>query len=267
MANLDKSIDELYQLGLEEFTAARNALAKTLSGDDAARVKALGKPAVVPWAVNQVYWTSRSIFEKLLASGAKLRDAQLAALKGKSADIRAATDAHRHAIAAAVKEAERLAGASGSHPASDALMRTFEALSLVTTPPEPLGRLTRPLQPAGFEALAGVSPHAARPHLVPNLHAAKAHPENAREREAAERREAREREKAAAARAKELARADARAKELAAVAKRAQTDLERANDQLARAEEAVAEAKDRLKRAKAEADRAGAERDDLARFT
>src|SRR4030081_3035584 len=37
-------------------------------------------------------------------------------------------------------------------------MRTFEALSLASGSSEPPGRLTKPLQPAGFEALAGVTP-------------------------------------------------------------------------------------------------------------
>ena len=48
MSALDAKIDDLYQLGLSEFTSARNALAKSLSGAEAKRVKALPKPTVVP---------------------------------------------------------------------------------------------------------------------------------------------------------------------------------------------------------------------------
>jgi hypothetical protein len=51
-------IDRLYALPLEEFTAERDALAKRLRKDgdrDAAdAVKALKKPSVAAWAVNQV---------------------------------------------------------------------------------------------------------------------------------------------------------------------------------------------------------------------
>ena len=158
MSALDDKIDDLYRLPLPHFTPARNALAKSLGGADAARVRALAKPPLVPWAVNQVYWRARSAYDRLLKSGERLRKAQIAALEGRAADVRAAGDAHRRAIADAVAEAGRLAAAVGSKPSPDALTRTFEALSVATEQPEPPGRLTQPLQPAGFEALAGVTP-------------------------------------------------------------------------------------------------------------
>jgi hypothetical protein len=56
---LESSIDNLYRAALSEFVGARAALAKTLSGADAQRVKKLPKPTVVPWAVNQLYWRDR----------------------------------------------------------------------------------------------------------------------------------------------------------------------------------------------------------------
>ena len=158
MSALDDKIDDLYRQPLNEFTSARNALAKTLGKDDAKRVRALGKPTIVPWAVNQVYWRARNAYTRLMKSGEQLRAAQIAALEGRHADVRGASDVHRRAIAEAVAEAERLAAASGSKPGADALMRTFETLSLATEPPETPGRLTEALQPAGFEALAGVTP-------------------------------------------------------------------------------------------------------------
>ena len=156
MSALDAKIDDLYRLPLGEFTGARNALAKSLSGAEAKRVKALPKPTVVPWAVNQVYWRARATYDRLVKSGEKLRTAQIAALEGRNADVRAAGDAHRRAISEAVAEAERLSAASGAKPGPDALARTFEALSLATTASEIPGRLTETLQPAGFEALAGL---------------------------------------------------------------------------------------------------------------
>jgi hypothetical protein len=158
--SLDSRIDELYQKPLDEFTAARNALAKTLSGDDAQSVRKLAKPTVVPWAVNQLYWHDRRAYDRLLTSGARLRAAQIAALKGRSKDLRSVADAHRNAIAEAAQHATRIAAQAGSSPNPDELTRTLEALSLAPELPEPPGRLTRPLQPAGFEALAGVVPAA-----------------------------------------------------------------------------------------------------------
>jgi hypothetical protein len=171
MSALDTSIDDLYQQPLNDFTQARNTLAKSLSGAEAKRVRALAKPTLVPWAVNQVYWRARGAYDRLMKSGERLRTAQIAALEGRNADVRAATETHRSAIADAVREAERLAATAGSKPSPDALARSFEALSLATGSPEPPGRLTQPLQPAGFEALAGVKPQAGPAkagHYVPS---------------------------------------------------------------------------------------------------
>jgi hypothetical protein len=154
----DEAIDELYQAPLNEFTAKRNALVKTLRGADATNVRKLEKPSIVAWAVNQVYWNARPLYDRVIKSGERLRRAQIAALEGKGADVRGATEAHRHAVAEAVTQAERFATASGSRPGRDAVMRTFEAISLAAEPPNQPGRLTEALQPAGFEALTGITP-------------------------------------------------------------------------------------------------------------
>jgi hypothetical protein len=159
---LDAKIDDLYRLPLAEFTSARNALAKSLSKDDAKLIKALAKPTVVPWAVNQLYWHARATYDRLMKSGEKLRAAQIAALEGRAADVRAASESHRRAISEAVAEAERLASASGTKPGADLLARTFESLSLATSAPGQPGRLTDALQPAGFEALLGITPSEVR---------------------------------------------------------------------------------------------------------
>lgn len=158
MSDLDTKIDELYHLPLSQFTAARNALARTLSGDEARTVKQLAKPTLVPWAINQLYWNAKPLYTRLLKSGAALRDAQFAALEGGATDVRPASDAHKSALAEAIATATRLAEQHGSHPAADELARTLETLSLAQAHPERLGRLTETLQPAGFEALMGVAP-------------------------------------------------------------------------------------------------------------
>lgn len=205
VSSLDAQIDDLYRLPLAEFTHARNALVKTVRGADATHVRTLGKPTIVAWAVNQVYWRSRATFDRLMKAGEKLRHAQIAALTGKSADLRDAGDAHRRALAEAVKEAERIASAAGSKPAPDALMRTFEALSLAKEAPAAPGRLTDALQPAGFEALAGVTPKA-QPKAEPTKEDMKRRAEEEKRRAAEERKRAAEIKKAEAA----LARAKAK---------------------------------------------------------
>jgi hypothetical protein len=261
---LDDKIDDLYKQPLAEFTSSRNALAKSLGGDDAKRVKALAKPTLVPWAVNQVYWRARGVYDRLLEAGERLRKAQIAALEGKSADVRGASDAHRRAIADAVGEAERRAGAAGSKPAPDVLTRTFEALSLAPEPPETPGRFTEALAPAGFEALVGITPSSSKSHVPGRKsdvashkfqvasHKSEVPRPTAAERRAAEKEEKEREERDARARADALARqaelkkADATVTRAEANEKLARATWERAHDTLLearRARDAVRNAK------------------------
>jgi hypothetical protein len=234
MSALDSDIDGLYAQPLDQFTAARNALAKSRSGDDRARVKALEKPTVVAWAVNQVYWHARPAYERAMKAGAALRRAQIDALKGRKGDVREATAAHRDAVAAAVKEAERLAAAAGAHPAADALTRTFEALSLAAEPPSP-GRLTEARQPSGFEALAGIQPVG---------HAAKQGPEKHNGRKPPE-----DRDGDVTRRGRADTRHDARA--AAAAAKAERLDAQRQAEEARRREHAIRQAEAAVARAQA----------------
>lgn len=255
MSTLDGKIDELYQQPLDAFTAARNALAKTLSGGEAANVRALAKPTVVPWVVNQVYWRARGVFDRLRKSGERLRTAQIAALKGRSVDLRGATAAHRNAIAEAAAQAVRLAESAGVHPGSDELTRTLEALSVAPALPETPGRLTRPLQPAGFEALSGVTPVAipAKGKKAPRATAGAVTRENqnAKREEDARREEkdAKRREEAAARRAAaELAKAEAALDRAKAAETRARVTWERAKREMESAERDVARRRERATR-------------------
>jgi hypothetical protein len=224
VTSLDTRIDDLYQQPLDAFIEARTALAKSLTGDDAKRVRSLAKPTVVPWAVNQVFWRARPTYDAVIKSGERLRKAQIAALEGRTADLRGTSDAHRRALAEAVKEAERLSARSGSKPSPDALMRTFEALSLAAERPDAPGRLTRPLQPAGFEALGGIAlkgPVVNKPATPPVSAAAR------RKEEAARRKE------------------EAAQKKRDAAVKKAEAALERARRRVAAAEAQLRQTRDR----------------------
>lgn len=164
----EAEIDALYRLPLAEFVAARNALAKKIGGGAQAKfVKALAKPTVVPWAVNQLYWRARPAYDQLLAAGRSLREAQIGALegrKGAAEAARRATDAHRKTLDSALIRALRVAASAGERPADDEVRRVLETLSLAPTHPEKPGRLTTVVRPAGFEALAGVTPVAEPAH-------------------------------------------------------------------------------------------------------
>ena len=156
-------LDGLFQLPPDQFTAARNALAKTLTGDEARDVKKLTKPSAVAWAVNQVYWKARPAWDALMKAGQALRAAQIAALKGRKSDVRGVTDKHRKALSDAVTRARQLAGNARVNPNADQLARMLEALSLMPETPEHAGRFVDVVQPSGFSALAGVKPVAPPP--------------------------------------------------------------------------------------------------------
>ena len=155
------TIDRLYQLPLEQFTSARNALAKT-AGGDAARIKALARPPLPAWAVNQVFWQDRQTYDALLGASNDLRGIHRAILAGKRADTRAATKAHDAAVTAALESALAVLSRRGQRATDQtrqAIVTTLRALPGA----DPPGRLTRTLQPGGFEMLAGLPIAAARP--------------------------------------------------------------------------------------------------------
>jgi L-amino acid N-acyltransferase YncA len=152
---LEAEIDRLYQLPLGEFTAARQALAKRADKGEAARVKALQKPNVAAWAVNQLYWRARPAYDRLVQTAERVRTAHRAAVSGRGGDVRDLDAAHRDAVSEAMKETLHILKREG-HPASSAteqaVGRTIEALPADAAP----GRLVETLEPPGFEILAGL---------------------------------------------------------------------------------------------------------------
>lgn len=76
----EDALDELFGLPLDEFTKARDRLAKELqaAGDSAAatRVKSLRKPSTAAWAINQLARRHRGRIEALLKAGDRIRESQ-----------------------------------------------------------------------------------------------------------------------------------------------------------------------------------------------
>ncbi len=161
MADLDAGIDALYQGPLDAFTDARNALAKSAKRAD---VKALQKPSLPAWAVNQLFWHRRADFDRLIAAATAVRDAHGRTLAGKAADVRAAEQAHREVLRE-VLEMVRSLIAAGGHPTTPATLDAVRDTLQVLPSPEANGRLTRPLAPTGFAALAGIAVAPGRPDL------------------------------------------------------------------------------------------------------
>lgn len=247
MSGIDVAIDALYRGRIGEFVAAGKLFCEGIAGGDGARVKRLPKPTALAWAINQLYWKQRAVYDRLRRSGEKLRDAQIAVLNGRRADVRQATEAHREAVTDAAHTAARLAQEAGGKVSTDALVRTLGALSLAQETAEEPGRLAHALQPSGFEALAGISVRA-QPAEPPRT--AKA-PESSKPPPTGEpRRSKRETE---ATRRREQAEI--------AVAKRADAAVKQIRARLTAAERAETAARAAWQRAKEKLDRAKADLD------
>lgn len=249
-------IDQLYRLPLDEFTAARNALAK--GAKNAAEIKALTKPPLAAWAVNQLYWRDRRTWDALIDAAENLRRTHKAVLGGKSGDVRAAGAAHDAAVQDATKATLALLDTPATDAVKQAVVNTLRALPA----DDPPGRLTRVLQPGGFEMLAGLSISGRAPATHGKAGTTKhektpATPEKAARSKADTRALTQAREAAAAAsHALRAAEQSVRRHEFEIA--RATRDEERGDKAVEQAEAALAEAKAAL--AAAERDRADAKK-------
>jgi hypothetical protein len=149
---LDEQIDQLYQLPLDEFTAARNALAKD-SG--ASEIKKLEKPNLAAWTVNQLYWRDRKAYDEVIKAAERMRAAYKQMLAGKTADVRGAEEIHEEALREAKRAARKLLE-EGGHPNPDAVMMPVAETLDALPGEERAGRLTKPLRRMGFNVLEGV---------------------------------------------------------------------------------------------------------------
>ena len=158
-------MDALFKLPLTEFIGARNDLAARLKrggrADDANLVKALAKPSVSAWAVNQLYRNHRQEFDQLLEAGQRFRDAQASPSAAKIDDMRGLLQARSEALSHLSELARSLLRDAGHNPTPDLMNRiitTLEALSAhasLSDGPTP-GLLTRDVDPPGFESLVSL---------------------------------------------------------------------------------------------------------------
>src|SRR5438309_11267971 len=104
-------LDRLYAAPLEEFTAERDALAAELrkngEPDRAKEIKALRKPTVPAWAVNQAARRGAKQVAALLRAGEALRQAQ-GSLSGRGGrdELRTAQDLVRRCVRELREQAE-----------------------------------------------------------------------------------------------------------------------------------------------------------------
>jgi hypothetical protein len=166
--DLDAEVDRLYGLPLDEFVHERDELARNLNraGDREAggRVKALRKPTVGAWALNQAVRRRRAETEALLATGERLREAHEQLLAGgDQATLREAMDQERALTSALADCAEALASETGkSGPAlRDRVRSTLHAAAVDEEAREELarGRFVREREAVGLGPFgAGAAP-------------------------------------------------------------------------------------------------------------
>jgi hypothetical protein len=162
----EPDIDRLFGLALDEFTGARNELARGLKStgdaDAAAAVQALPKPSVAAWTINQLARVDGKGVKALLAAGEALRTAQGRLLAGEdaAAELRDASTQEREAVTELTRRAEavlRESGRTATQTTLDRIAATLRAAALTDDGRRLLeaGRLTGELEPPGFDELAG----------------------------------------------------------------------------------------------------------------
>jgi hypothetical protein len=255
VADLDQEIDRLFELAPEEFTAARNELARRLKGEGDASasdaVKRLGKPTVAAWTINQLARREPDAVRALLAAGAGLREAQqrvLAGGDGGAETLRQAQEEERRALRALTQEAHRILEGAGRPTSRGVLDQVSSTLRAAAVSDEggallEAGRLSGDLEFSGFDALAGMKVGGrgapARPKAQPRDELA----ERRREREERERRrrDLRERARKLNAEANDAEREAERAERAAAKARAAAEESRQKADEAERALEDLQE--------------------------
>jgi hypothetical protein len=225
MAASGQDIDKLYQVPPGEFTAARNELAKK-GGANAAEIKKLEKPGASAWAVNQLYWRERRVYDKLVRAAERLRSMHAAQLAGRKADVRTAELQHAAALKDAADKSRQLLEKSGDPATASTLKGVLDTLQALPVPGPP-GRWTKPIQSVGFGSFAQMMKGASLPKgaaEVVVMRPPKALP--ASERAAAEQ----------AAKKKERAAAEQKVKTLLAAERAAAAHLKKSRELLAKNE-------------------------------
>lgn len=221
---LARETQKLYGLAPSEFTAARNARAKSLKKDDAdlaAAVAKLPKPTVAAAALNELVREDPSEIRALIQSARRLRQAQEGAVTGKrGGDLDEAVREHRDALDRVQRDLRRR---KLSGPTLDKATQTLRVASLDPGlhPLLERGLLHEDLTASGFGLDPGLVP--ARPRK--RAAAAKAQP---REDKRASERRRREAERKLETAEEALAEAQKQAKKALRDVERAEAEVERA---------------------------------------
>lgn len=157
---------DLYGLPQEEFTKARDELAKELrkagKKDAADEVKALRKPTVSAWTVNQLARRHPQDIKALVKAGDEMRKAQRAAVGGRGPQaLRDATRSHKERLDDLTSAARHELGAEGA--TLQRVAQTLRGASVDKEASKALlsGTLTADFEQAGFGPLLAAVPPSA----------------------------------------------------------------------------------------------------------
>jgi hypothetical protein len=154
--DLDAALDRLYGLPAEEFTAARDAVAKELRAakrrDEADAVRQRRRPTAPAAAINQLARREPELVEALIRAAGDLVGVQERVLEGDAGreELRAAADAERRAVGDLMAAAATLM----EKPSPAALEKVRDTLHAAATDDAVRaaiagGRLEREAEPAG----------------------------------------------------------------------------------------------------------------------
>jgi hypothetical protein len=158
-----RKASDLYGLPLDDFVGARDELARELrkagKAEAADEVKALHKPSVSAWTVNQLARRHPQELKDLVKTGDALRKAQRGAVGGRGGDaLRTATRAHRDRLDELTSIARHDLETAG--PTLQRVVQTLRAASVDKEASKTLlaGTLTEDVEPAGFGSLLAAVP-------------------------------------------------------------------------------------------------------------
>jgi hypothetical protein len=252
MRDVDRErIDQLWTLQLEDFTRGRDELAREAKAEgdpEAAReIKALRKPSVSAWAVNQLARSNRPQVEQLIELGEALRKAQQAAMSGEGREaLRKVTIERRRLVDQLVAGAASIleeAGHGSSRATLDRVADTLMATAADEAAAESVreGVLQRDVPPpSGFDELA---------EMLPAGSARTARKEASKVSSLEDRRQRQARERAEEL-ASEAAEAQREAKQARQEADRLAREAQRAARMAEEQEERAAKARERADRAR-----------------
>jgi hypothetical protein len=202
---------------------------------------------VPAWAVNQLYWRERRLYDQLIRALERVRAAHAQVLGGKRLDLATLEARHGAAVKAAADAVRTLLLRSGDAATPSTMQAVVDTLQALPGGGAP-GQLTRALAPISFGAFGALLKGAATSTAMAEVVTFVA----PKPRQPSEQEQAEARARVAAERAKQVKALEAEARTLAAALARARTVLERAEADAAKAEEAARTAAGATDRARAE---------------